>query len=150
MILFICRGNVARSQFAEALARRAGLADVESAGAEVKPEKEGRRLADDGPFAVNAVSCFKAVTGIDLSDNRRRAVTPESAAKADKIVSLVDKETLPDFVRAHESKIEYWPIADPHDYDVAGYTVVIEEMESRVAGLTAAQRRTPPGKGGGE
>ncbi|MBN2351017.1 MAG: hypothetical protein JXD23_00500 [Spirochaetales bacterium] len=146
MILFICRGNVARSQFAEALARQAGLADVSSAGADVKPEKEGRRLAEDGPFAVNAVSCFKAVTGMDLSDNRRKAVTAGMAAGADRIVSLVDAETLPDFVRAHESKIEYWPIADPREYDVAGYKIVIEEMKSRVAAL----KKTLPGNGGGE
>lgn len=138
MILFICKGNVARSQFAEALAREAGLADVASAGAEVKPEREGRRLADDGPFAVNAVSCFKAVTGIDLSDNRRRVVTSGMAAQADKIVSLVDRETLPDFIRALESKVEYWPIPDPHDFDVAGYRVVIEEMRTRLAKLAAA------------
>jgi protein-tyrosine-phosphatase len=135
MILFICHGNVARSQFAEALARRAGFQDVMSAGTHVKPEKEGRRLADDGPFALNAVACFKAVTGSDLADMRRTQVTAAMAGKADKIISLVARETLPDFVLACETKVEYWPVTDPHDFDEAGYTAVIEQIQSYVAAL---------------
>jgi protein-tyrosine-phosphatase len=140
MILFICHGNVARSQFAEALARRAGLADVASAGTNVKPEKEGRRLKDDGPFAVNAVEYFKAATGVDLGDKQRKLVTAAMAARAGKIISLVERETLPDFVRAYESKIEFWPIEDPHDYDEAGCAIVIQQINSRVAALAKKEK----------
>jgi protein-tyrosine-phosphatase len=45
MILFICHGNVARSQIAEALLERETKQEAMSAGTHVPKEKEGNLLS---------------------------------------------------------------------------------------------------------
>lgn len=79
MILFVCHGNVARSQFAEALSRKAGLIDAASAGTHVSDRGEGNRLIDDGPAAVRIVAYFKSITGIDIGSQTRTRITPDLA-----------------------------------------------------------------------
>jgi protein-tyrosine-phosphatase len=135
MILFVCHGNVARSQFAAALSRKRGQADVLSAGTNVRPEQEGTLLKDGGPTARRAIDCFKALTGIDIGVERRKKVTEDMAERADKIVVLTDALHLPEFMPAHRHKIEYWPIDDPHDFDFEGYKRVINEIETRLDAL---------------
>lgn len=128
MILFICNGNVARSQIAEELYRGITGKDAISAGTKVKPEKNGIAIKDDGEFASNAIVNFKKISGIDISDNKRKMLTEDMMRNADKIIIMADKTTLPDYLSAYNDKIEYWEIKDPEKYDFDGYTDVIGQI----------------------
>jgi protein-tyrosine-phosphatase len=81
-LLFICKGNICRSPFAERLAARllaeAGVEDVRCVSAGFQVSKE---LASP----VRAVEAAQAF-GISLGDHRATQLTPEIAAAADLIV----------------------------------------------------------------
>lgn len=132
MILFVCRGNVARSQIAEALMIKKGFSDAQSAGTHVKAEKEGVQLKDDGEFAINAVENFRKITGVDLSHKTRKSLTIETAEKADRIIVLVDGKELPEYMSRFQEKTSYWVIEDPHEMNYDGYKDIVDQIEAKV------------------
>lgn len=81
-ILFICKGNVARSQMASALFNKYSGRQTSSAGTNVF-EKEGQKLKDI-PLAEPVIR-FMREEGLDVSENTRTQVTPEMVGKADTI-----------------------------------------------------------------
>jgi phosphoglycolate phosphatase len=134
--LFICRGNAARSQFAEALMRSHGYVNVRSAGIHVSGKHQNVCLRDDGEKALRAVTSFKRMTGIDISDNRRKLLCEEDTVRADTIISFLSQSELPLFMEKYADKITFWDIPDPKEMDEAGYTVIINEITKRVNNLT--------------
>jgi protein-tyrosine-phosphatase/DNA-binding transcriptional ArsR family regulator len=126
-LLFLCTGNSARSQIAEALARHrsAGAVDASSAGSHPKP------------LHPNAVRVM-AERGIDISGRRSTPLTSYARTRFDRVITLCDKvrEICPEFpgpaVSAH------WSMADPATAgasDAATYPTfrqVAEEVEQRV------------------
>jgi protein-tyrosine-phosphatase len=76
-VLFVCTGNICRSPFAEAVARRAGL-DVESAGLSAY---EGAGPTDDALAVAREL-------GYDLSSHRARPLTKEMLERADLVVGM--------------------------------------------------------------
>lgn len=95
-ILFVCRGNVGRSQMATAFYNsftRSDLAD--SAGTHV--EKPGqisreRKLERSGKsFVVDVMN----EVGIDLGANICTQLTPEMLANYDKVISMAGKRYSP-------------------------------------------------------
>jgi protein-tyrosine-phosphatase len=104
MILFICHGNVTRSQFAEAIALKKGFTNVISAGTHVSTARQDNCLINDGLAAENAVQCFRQITGIDISLARRKQVTPEMIDHADLIVVITNIDDLPDFALSQKNK----------------------------------------------
>jgi len=131
-VLFLCTGNSARSQIAEALVERrsAGAVEARSAGSHPKP------------LHVNAVRVM-AERGIDISGRRTKSLTRFARSRFDRVVTLCDKvrEICPEFpgtpITAH------WSVADPAttgDDDTATYPAfrhVADEIEDRVALLLA-------------
>ena len=132
MILFVCHGNVARSQFGEALARKAGVAEVASAGTHVSARGEGNRLIEDGPAAVRIVEHFKAITGLDIGSRTRTGITPGLAEEADTIIVLTDPLDLPPYFDKHKRKMLFWQIDDPHHMDLEGCRQVVAAIESHM------------------
>ncbi len=139
MILFICHGNVARSQFAEALSKNRGIKNVISAGICVNKEKEGINLNDDGETAKKAVNYFKIVTGIDISKYKRKLITPGMAENSDMIISMIGKDILPAYLSKYFNKITFWEVDDPHDYDFDGYKKVIKTIQEYLDHLEKIQ-----------
>ena len=135
MTLFICHGNVARSQFAEALLRETGVTDVESAGTHISEARVGNRIGDDGPSASRIAGYFRHITGIDISRKTRSPVTPGLAEKADTIVVLTDPHDLPDYFDQYSGKMVFWDIPDPHDMDIEGCREVVGKIEKHVREL---------------
>ena len=142
MVLFICHGNVARSQFAEALMIEKGYCDVFSAGTNVKPGKEGVALADDGATARNAVKYFFEITGIDISREKRKRISRNFIEKADVIVSMVNENILPYYVLNCRDKLICWEVEDPHDMDLEGYKDIISQIDRNVNQLYDRLRST--------
>jgi ArsR family transcriptional regulator, arsenate/arsenite/antimonite-responsive transcriptional repressor / arsenate reductase (thioredoxin) len=131
-LLFLCTGNSARSQIAEALAehRSSGTVVARSAGSRPKP------------LHPNAVRVM-AARGIDIAGHRTKSLARFARSRFDRVVTLCDKvrEICPEFPGAPVTA--HWSIADPAatgDSDDATYPAfeqVADEIESRVAFLLA-------------
>ncbi len=77
-VLFVCAGNTCRSPFAEAVARREGRVDVESAGLTAY-------AGDEPPAAAIAVA---RELGFDLSSHRARPLSEDMLERAYVIVGM--------------------------------------------------------------
>lgn len=137
-LLFLCTGNSARSQIAEALVvhRSSGAVDARSAGSHPKPLH---------PHAVRVM----AERGIDISGRAAKPLTRFARTRFDRVITLCDKvrEVCPEFPGAPATA--HWSIADPAasaDRGEASYRTfrdVADEIEDRVA-LLLADLDTPP------
>jgi protein-tyrosine-phosphatase/DNA-binding transcriptional ArsR family regulator len=131
-VLFLCTGNSARSQIAEALlVERAGPATVaRSAGSHPKPLHQ------------NAVRVM-AERGIDISANSTKHLRRFSRSRFDRVITLCDKvrEVCPDFPGA--PRTDHWSLADPaasgapDDITYPAFRGVADEIEVRVDLLAA-------------
>ena len=101
-VLFLCTGNSARSQMAEALAERLGDGTVEALSAGSRPK----------PLHPNAVRVM-AGRGIDLSGRRSKHLGELPNRRFGYVVTLCDRvrEVCPEF-RGAPTRI-HWSIADP-------------------------------------
>lgn len=101
-VLFVCTGNSARSQIAEALARTMsdGAVDARSAGIQPKPLH---------PNAVRVLGD----RGIDISHHTTKHLRRFGRTRFDRVVTLCDRarERCPEFVGA--SPLTHWSMADP-------------------------------------
>ena len=134
-LLFLCTGNSARSQIAEALVehRSAGTVEARSAGSHPKPLH---------PNAVRVMT----KRGVDIAGRPTKSLTRFARIRFDRVVTLCDKvrEICPEFpgspIAAH------WSIADPAaggDSDKATYAAfqhVADEIDGRVELLLADLR----------
>ncbi len=102
-VLFMCTGNSARSQMAEALirARSGGIIEAASAGSHPKP------------LHANAVKVMRDEHGIDLSAQASKPLSVFAEERFDWVISLCDRvrEVCPEFP-GHPETI-HWSIANP-------------------------------------
>jgi len=129
-VLFVCTGNSARSQMAEALLQeRSGhTIEVRSAGSHPKVLH---------PDAVRVM----AERGIDISGRKTKHLRRFARMHFDHVVTLCDRvrEVCPEFPR--HPTLAHWSIADPAlegDSDDATYPAfeqTAQELESRIAFL---------------
>jgi ArsR family transcriptional regulator, arsenate/arsenite/antimonite-responsive transcriptional repressor / arsenate reductase (thioredoxin) len=128
-VLFLCTGNSARSQMAEALAqtRSGGRVEARSAGSKPKPLH---------PLAVRAM---RDVHGIDMAGRRSTHFDELLDERFDQVISLCDRvrEVCPDFPGRPETV--HWSIPDP-SAGGAGYPAfrqLATELGTRVGFLLA-------------
>jgi ArsR family transcriptional regulator, arsenate/arsenite/antimonite-responsive transcriptional repressor / arsenate reductase (thioredoxin) len=137
-VLFLCTGNSARSQIAEALVehRSAGTVRAFSAGSQPKQ------------LHPNAVRVM-AERGVDIAGRATKSLDRFTRHRFDRVITLCDKvrEICPEFPGAPIAA--HWSIADPAaagSTDLATYPAfqhVADEIEGRVA-LLLADLHTPP------
>jgi protein-tyrosine-phosphatase len=126
-VLFLCTGNSARSQMAEALLERlsGGAIRAESAGSHPKP------------LHPNAIRVM-AERGIDISKQSSKHLDRFASKKFDRVITLCDRvrETCPHFPAA--SATSHWSMPDPSaegDTDEESYAAFVrtaDELESRI------------------
>jgi protein-tyrosine-phosphatase len=133
-VLFLCTGNSARSQIAEAIVehRSGGSVEARSAGSHPKP------------LHPNAVRVM-AARGIDIAGRPTKPVTRFARSRFDRVVTLCDKvrEVCPELPGAPIAS--HWSIADPaaaasdgdDDATYPAFEGVADEIETRVALLLA-------------
>ena len=131
-LLFLCTGNSARSQIAEALVehRSAGAVEARSAGSHPKPLH---------PDAVRVM----AERGVDIADRPTKSFDRFTRNRFDRVITLCDKvrKVCPDF--AGTPVTAHWSIADPaatggsDEATYAAFEHVADEIEDRVALLLA-------------
>lgn len=98
-ILFVCKGNMVRSQVAAAIYNRlTKTKDAASAGTYVgaEEEPEGRLLADILPS-----NFFKIMDGYDcdLRNETTKRLTPEMVTSADYVISMAEEPYVPVYIR---------------------------------------------------
>ena len=126
-VLFLCTGNSARSQIAEALLERFSGHRIQarSAGSHPKPLH---------PDAVRVM----AERGIDISGRRTKHVSRFARTRFDRVITLCDKvrEVCPEFpghpIAAH------WSMPDPAAEDsYQAFQRTRDDLEGRIHGLIA-------------
>ena len=132
--LFLCTGNSARSQMAEALARvrSGGRVEAHSAGSHPKP------------LHPNAVRAMRE-HGIDLAGHHSKHLSVYTRTRFDRVISLCDRvrEVCPHF--PGDPATIHWSMPDPSagqgdDDDDASYPAfqqVADELETRIGFLLA-------------
>jgi ArsR family transcriptional regulator, arsenate/arsenite/antimonite-responsive transcriptional repressor / arsenate reductase (thioredoxin) len=101
-VLFLCTGNSARSQMAQALLERRGAGAVKVASAGSHPKA----------LHPNAVRAMRA-RGIDIGERRPRHIDELSGQRFDFVISLCDRvrEVCPEFP-GHPAVV-HWSMPDP-------------------------------------
>ena len=134
-VLFLCTGNSARSQIAEALVehRSGGTVEARSAGSHPKPLH---------PIAVRVM----AERGIDIAGRPTKPLTRFARNRFDRVITLCDRvrEVCPEFPGSPTTA--HWSIPDPAavgDDDLATYAAfghAATDIEERVTLLLADLR----------
>jgi ArsR family transcriptional regulator, arsenate/arsenite/antimonite-responsive transcriptional repressor / arsenate reductase (thioredoxin) len=137
-VLFLCTGNSARSQIAEALLESIsqGTVAAESAGSRPKP------------LHPNAVRVMKD-RGIDISTNRTKHLDQFVAQHFDVVITLCDRvrEVCPD-LPTHPDLV-HWSIPDPalagpdEHATLAAFERTAVELQTRIEFLLPTLERTP-------
>ena len=136
-VLFLCTGNSARSQMAEALAERlsAGAVRAVSAGSHPKP------------LHPNAVRVMRE-RGIDLAGRRSKHLSEFTDRRFDYVISLCDRvrEVCPEFPGTPEAI--HWSLRDParepgtDEEKLAAFERTAAELETRIGFLLRAIEHT--------
>jgi ArsR family transcriptional regulator, arsenate/arsenite/antimonite-responsive transcriptional repressor / arsenate reductase (thioredoxin) len=137
-LLFLCTGNSARSQMAEALARARSGGRVQAFSAGSKPK----------PVHPNAVRVMREA-GIDLSSRRSKHLSVFAADSFDHVITLCDRvrEVCPEFP-GHPGYV-HWSIADPaasgggDDQTYPLFKQLAAELETRIRYLLAGLAARP-------
>ena len=132
-VLFLCTGNSARSQMAEALLRRHadGAVQVSSAGSQPKP------------VHPNAVRVMRDEHGIDLGGHASKHLSVFADRQFDWVITLCDRirEVCPEF--PGEPEAIHWSIPDPasgqpdDDASYPAFRDTAAELETRIEFLLA-------------
>lgn len=132
-ILFVCTGNSARSQMAEAFARYWGRDRVEAASAGTEP----RGL---NPYAVEVMR----ERGIDISHHASKALTEAEARAMDMVVTVCGEAEARCPVLPPEVRRLHWSLPDParavgsREEVLAVFRASRDEIEARVRVLLAS------------
>lgn len=131
-VLFICRANVGRSQMAAALFNKYAEGKHLACSAGTKVDVEGQKLKDR-ETAENVLKSLDEV-GIDARENVRTQLTEPIAQTADYIVSMVERDTLPDYLQTN-SNVRYWSVVDPFGQSLQFTRDRRDEIEQKVKEL---------------
>ena len=127
-VLFICRGNVGRSQMAAALFTKYSGIKAFSAGTKIF-EEENQKIKDI-PLAEPVIRFMKK-EWIDVAENARIQLTPKMVQEFDKIIVMAEPETIPEYL-SNSSKMEFWDIEDPKGMNDEGYEKIISQIKSKL------------------
>lgn len=135
-VLFICIGNVARSQIAEevfnthsdheAISAGLGVEDYGIDGLTVADMKNIEPHASRYPLLMTLTESL----GLDINNKSINQVTPELAETADKII-LLDAMTPPDYL-VNNDKVELWSFPDALYGGEDEAVKIMKEVASRV------------------
>lgn len=126
-ILFVCNGNVARSQEAEVFfntLKNDEQSVAESGGINVKLGK---------PIDPLVIEVMTEI-GYDVSKAQRKFVEEKLVENANIVVSFKPKDELPDYLQSNKN-IRYWNVADPQHQPIEFHRQVRDNVRIRVSDL---------------
>jgi arsenate reductase (thioredoxin) len=128
-ILFICEGNVGRSQMAEGFYKYHRGKDIAiSAGVTDVGAKYNNIPRKDIVFAMKE-------KGIDISDQRIKQITEQMLCEVHKIVVLCDPKLLPPFLQESGLNVIFKQVKDPFESSMDGVREVRDNIEKIVLDL---------------
>jgi ArsR family transcriptional regulator, arsenate/arsenite/antimonite-responsive transcriptional repressor / arsenate reductase (thioredoxin) len=138
-VLFLCTGNSARSQIAEALVEHLAGAGIEARSAGSRPK----------PLHANAVRVMRE-HGIDIDGRRSKHLSEFATERFDYVISLCDRvrEVCPEF--PDHPDLIHWSVPDPAragNNDQASYPAfrrTAEELAARIPFLIELIKATQP------
>ena len=124
-ILFLCTGNAARSQMAEAIARanHGDVVEVVSAGS--------RPAGFVHPLAVRAM----ADLGVDIRDAESKPAERFIREDFDAVVTVCDSAAQDCPAWPGARRLEHWPIEDPSSGGYPGFVATRDDLARRIAAL---------------
>lgn len=133
-VLFICKGNVGRSQIAEALFRKMvdGRFEASSAGTKLSgPEQPIGELMPQ----IQEVLDVMREENLDVSMAVRNQLNEKMVEDSDKVVAIIeDEEILPDYL-TNSSKLIRWNIPDPKGKDLEFTRNVKNQIKDKIDNL---------------
>ena len=116
-ILFICKGNVGRSQMAEFLFRQKFGDQHHISSAGVKLTGPEQPISDLLPLTKEVIDVMKE-EGLDISSAVRNQLTPQMIEEMGKIIAVIeDEELLPSYLTG-SPKLIRWNVPDPKGKDL--------------------------------
>lgn len=137
-ILFVCRGNVGRSQIAETIfnQRTSGKHHAFSAGTWVKNKEgvsmHGKKLHEFD--AAKEVILSLQEIGIDSRENKRDQIDEAMVEDADLVVVMAEEHTIPEFLK-NSPKVRYWEVEDPKGMNQEETNNIRNQIARRVDAL---------------
>jgi len=136
-VLFLCTGNSARSQMAEALAEQLSEGAIRAASAGSHPK----------PLHPNGVRVMRA-RGMDIAGCRSKPLSEFTGQRFDYVISLCDRvrEVCPEFPGAPQAI--HWSVRDParepgtEQQTLPAFERTAAELELRIGFLCAAIEQT--------
>ena len=127
-ILFLCTGNAARSQMAEALANAFHSEEVEAVSAGSRPAGWVH------PHAIRAM----ADIGVDIHDARSKGADQFINEPFDIVVTVCDSAARDCPLWPGAKRIEHWPIEDPSYGGYEDFVTTRDELAKRIDQLLSS------------
>ncbi|MDB5238599.1 MAG: Protein-tyrosine-phosphatase [Candidatus Kaiserbacteria bacterium] len=127
-ILFVCQGNVNRSQMAATI-MRALRPDIEVVSAGVMAENAGDMVSD---VSEKGIEVMKEL-GYDMSHNKISQLEPQMVDAAERVILMgeLPESAAPDYLK-NSPKLETWDVPDPgygHITHAAARDMILEKVK---------------------
>lgn len=132
-ILFLCRGNVGRSQMAEFLVHKLYANKYEAVSAGTKLSGPEEPIGNLVPL-TQAVIDVMLEEGLDISTAIRKQVTEDMVNNSDKVIAILEDEDLPQYL-IDSPKLIRWFVLDPKNKDLIEPRRIKDEIKGLLAGL---------------
>lgn len=135
-VLFICEGNVFRSQMAEGFYRHYfPEGNAMSAGTHVQPHWEGKKVGERFDDAIVAMQKEQ----IDIAQQTMKKLTPAMLSDARRVIVVGEIVAgVPDFLKAWPNVV-YWDVLDP-GYGHSSIEDARDAIQDKVEALVAEMR----------
>ena len=123
-ILFVCEGNIGRSQMAEAFYNYfTNSKDASSAGTNPKTPKRFLKIPEK-------ICLIMTEENISMNNHKVKLITKQYIKDADKIIIMCEKEYCPEFL-INSNKVIYWNIKDPHHVKIENLRKIKNQIKQK-------------------